>query len=253
MSDAPHRFFLQALDPDHGCPVLEVAFYVVDLRELRDVLGLCANGGPELGYSYTIDAGELAAINKRFGVAFDPGGREVRLGCRNGLRAIPYLVHTNYELPLPLDGTKLFARMGDVYPPHLHDGEERFDRYVAQGLLHKEVCVEPFPKPYRLKDGRVIAGVREVYYDNTPKGEEWRIQAWKLIHAAARKCGWNDDFERLEGMLFGYTDWQMDWWIAHIRKRRTSLAIDADPSRSPAEQNWHLGRCKLDNSHVQGS
>ncbi len=27
-------------------------------------------------------------------------------------------------------------------------------------------------------------------------------------------------------MLFGYADWQMDWWIARIRERRATLAPD---------------------------
>ena len=36
----------------------------------------------------------------------------------------------------------------------------------------------------------------------------------KLIwHAAGKSGGWNEYFERLEGMLFGYEDWQNDWWI----------------------------------------
>jgi hypothetical protein len=83
--------------------------------------------------------------------------------------------------------------------------------------LHKEVELEEFDEPLRLKDGRVFEGFRTVYY--TRKGEEWRIPAWKLISKASRKSGWNENFERLEGMLFGYEDWQNDWWIEHLRKR----------------------------------
>jgi hypothetical protein len=37
--------------------------------------------------------------------------------------------------------------MGDAYPPEKYFNEDRFDRHVAQGLLHKEVVVEPFAKP----------------------------------------------------------------------------------------------------------
>jgi hypothetical protein len=33
------RVFLQAIDPDHGCPVLEVAFFVDDPDELAAVIG----------------------------------------------------------------------------------------------------------------------------------------------------------------------------------------------------------------------
>jgi hypothetical protein len=96
--------------------------------------------------------------------------------------------------------------MSDGYPPMTFDGEHRFDHWVAEGLLHREEVIEPF-EPFR-----GYLGIRTVYY--TPKGEEWRIPASKLISQAASKSGgWNEHFERLEGMLFGYEDWQNDWWI----------------------------------------
>jgi hypothetical protein len=133
-------------------------------------------------------------------------------------REVPYRVHTNYELVLIIEGRKQFARMGgEYYPPNCHFDESLFDRCVAQGLLHKEVELEEFDEPLRLKDGRVFEGLRTIYY--TRKGEEWRIPAWKLISKASRKSGWNENFERLEGMLFGYEDWQNDWWIEDLRKR----------------------------------
>jgi hypothetical protein len=232
MTNEPSRFFLQAIDADHGCPVLEAAFDVADLDELRSLLGSCADDDPELRRTYSIDTGELAAICERFGVAFDPGDHDIRVEPWDSMRAIPYLVHTRYELLLLLNGTKKFARMGDAYPPYRHHDEELFDRYVAEGLLHKEVQLEPFPEPYTLKDGRVIEGVRDTYY--TPKGEEWRIQAWKLVYAASRKSTWNEDFERLQGMLFGYEEWQMDWWIAHIHEQKKAHA-DAEHPRLSAE------------------
>ena len=34
MSTGPHRFILEALDPDHGSPVLVTSFYVLDLGDL---------------------------------------------------------------------------------------------------------------------------------------------------------------------------------------------------------------------------
>jgi hypothetical protein len=33
--------------------------------------------------------------------------------------------------------------------------------------------------------------------------------------------GWNEHFERLVGMLFGYEDWQNDWWINTLLERGT--------------------------------
>jgi len=218
MSTGPRRFILQALDSDHGSPVLEAMFLVTKLEDLRSLLEIDAGDDPELEGHYTLDAAELAAITERFGIAFDPEGREVVLCSWHSVRLAPYLVHTGFELALLLEGRKQLARMSDAYPPDHHLGEEKFDRYVAQGVLHKEVVVEPFERPSRGKDGQVFEGQRTVYY--TRKGEEWRIKASKLIWDAATKSAWNEDFERMQGMLFGYEEWQNDWWLADRRSRR---------------------------------
>jgi hypothetical protein len=218
MSTAPRRFILQALDPDHGSPVLEALFLVDELDELHALIGTSKEDDPEFEHEYALDPGDIAAINGRFGLAFDPDGRDVRLCSWHSMRLVPYLSHTGYELPLLLEGRKPFARMKDAYPPDRHFGEDKFDRYVAQGDLHKEVVVEPFEQPYRPKEGLAFEGDRTVYY--TRKGEEWRIRASKLLWDAAAKSAWSEDFERIESMLFGYEEWQNDWWMANFHKRR---------------------------------
>ena len=213
------RFILQALDPDYGHAAFETMFAVERPEELRALLGAAAEDDPDLEMFYTLDPADVAAINRHFDLAFDSEGRQATLHKWTRSREIPYLVHTNYELVLMVEGRKKFARMGgEYYPPARHHDEELFDRCVAQGLLHKEVELEKFAEPLRLKDCRVFEGFRTVYY--TRKGEEWRIPAWKLISKASGKSGWNEDFERLEGMLFGYEDWQNDWWIENLRKSK---------------------------------
>jgi hypothetical protein len=217
MSLTPKFFVLQAIDPDHGSPVLEARFCVGELGQLKSLLEE-AGDDRELERTYVLDANELAAINECFATSFDPEGREVWLTRWRSIRNVPYLVHSGYELPLMLEGRKQLARFHEVYPPHHHFCEEKFDRYVTEGMLHKEVVVEPFEKPEALKDGRIIEGLRTIYY--TCKGEEWRVPAWKLIKDAAAKSKWSRDFERMEGMLFGYEEWQNDWWIEDLHKRR---------------------------------
>jgi len=212
------HFILQALDPEYGHPAFETMLIVERPEELRALLGAAADEDRDLEMWYSLDPADVAAINGHFGLRFDPEGRKTSLYKWTQSREAPYLVHTNYELVLMIEGRKQFARMGgDYYPPDRYEGEDRFDRYAAQGLLHKEVDLEKFTEPLRLKDGRRVEGLRTVYY--TRKGEEWRIPAWKLISKASRKSGWNENFERLEGMLFGYEDWQNDWWIENIRER----------------------------------
>jgi hypothetical protein len=192
-------------------------FAVERLEDLQALLGPDAKRDPELQGIYWLEPADLAAICQRFAVQFDAGDREVALLSWHSIREIPYLVHTGYELPLLLDGRKKLARFHDHYPPHEHGWEEQFDRFVAQGLLHKEVDVETFDKPHRFRNGHVVEGLRTAWY--TPKGEEWRIQAFRLI--TQTKVGWNDTLERLEGMLYGYEGWQNDWW-ADYRRRKLS-------------------------------
>jgi hypothetical protein len=84
--------------------------------------------------------------------------------------------------------------MSHAYPPMTFGGEHRFDHWVAEGVLHREEVIEPFDSP-----GNRYLGHRTVFY--TPKGEEWRIRAHKLIwQASARSGGWNEHLERLAWM-----------------------------------------------------
>lgn len=119
-----------------------------------------------------------------------------------------------YELPLLLNGQKKLAFMDHLYPPMTFEGEHCFDKWVDEGVLHREADVRPFEKP--AKNGSL--GFRRVYY--TPKGEEWRIPANKLLRQACDEggSGWNEHFERLWSMLFGYEEWQTDWWIDHLSR-----------------------------------
>jgi hypothetical protein len=211
------RFVLSAFDREQWCPVLQAMLPVSDPRALRAILGATADDDPELEQNYLLDDEQLAAMTAKFNVTFDTA----QLDCKDlafflfQLRPVdqtPYLVHGGYELPLLLDGRKKLARMSNEYPPTTFMGEDRFDHWVAQGMLHREVVDEPYDPPYRTSWGETYLGHRTVYY--TPKGEEWRVPAMKLIwHAAGKSGGWNEYFERLEGMLFGYEDRQNDWWI----------------------------------------
>ncbi|MGR9537844.1 hypothetical protein [Rhizobium leguminosarum] len=209
-------FILSAFDLNLWCSVLESKFVVDDLAALQAIIDADIDDDPDFTGFYSIDPNELNAINQRFDVGFDPASLnlpEIEIWLereRKGrsIRDVPYLVHTNFELPLMLEGRKKLARFTDILP----STEEAFDRWVAKSVLHKEVFVEPIPealKPFAI--GPNHGAIRDVYY--TLKGEEWRIPAMNLLWRAGG--GWNEHFERLEGMLFGYADWQIDWWIAH--------------------------------------
>jgi hypothetical protein len=162
------------------------------------------------------------------------GGRETWLErLRGGLDA-PYLIHTGYELPLLLEGRKKLAVFGDAYPPDEHWNERYFIPYVEKGAIHREIDIEPFERPSVRKDGTRFNGIRTVYY--TSEGEQWRIPAYKLVWQAARKSGWNEHIERLEGMLFGYEDWQMEWWIKRwLESSRRPVTANPPAPCSPGD------------------
>jgi hypothetical protein len=212
------RFLIEAFDLEQCCPVLQAMLPVNDLEALRAILDGSIDDDPELEWIYHLDDEQLAAIAAKFNVSFDAAqldskDLDIRLfRWRRRIDEMPYLAHTRYELPLLLDGPKKLARMVSFYPPMTFEGEDRFDHWVAEGALHREEVIEAFDAPIQNFRGQTCLGHRTVYY--TPKGEEWRIPASKLIwHASGKAGGWNEYFERLEGMLFGYEDWQNDWWI----------------------------------------
>jgi hypothetical protein len=212
-----NHFILEAFDRDFWCAVLQSRFYAPDLDSLRSALGKAADNDPELEGCYYLSKKQLAAIRRQFGAVLDDDHLEsddfvIRLFWQPRLSEAPYFIHTEYQLPLLLDGRKKLARMYHPYPPSKFDGEDRFDHWVTKGLLHREEVLEPFDPSVRERLVRKWLGQRTVYY--TQKGEEWRIPASKLIwEASAKSGGWNEHFERLEGMLYGYEDWQNDWWI----------------------------------------
>jgi hypothetical protein len=217
-SEAQSYFLLEVFDRELWCPVFQTRFVIPDLDLVRTLLGAACDDDQDLRRRYFLDEKEIVAIASAFGVGFDVSGldgaeQDFLFYRWHSILAAPYLVHTGYELPLLLDGRKKLAKMGDFYPPMEFYGEHRFDHWVAVGLLHKEEVLEPFPGG---KKPRGFLGLRTVYY--TPKGEEWRIPAMKLIWESAQKSGgWNQHHQRLEGMLFGYEDWQNDWWINYSR------------------------------------
>jgi hypothetical protein len=218
-TDMSNRFVLEVFDCTLWCPIAQVRFYPADVGSIRAILELAVEDDPELRCRYCLDDDQIAAVVTTFD-AFDPrqiddyaGLVEIWLSRVDTIEA-PYLVHTGWELPLLLEGRKKLAWFSDLYASQsdshrspAFDCEDAFDRWVADGVLHKEVIDEPFEKPV----GK-WAGSRAVYY--TPEGEEWRIRAHRLIRDASEKSGgWNEHFERIDGMLLGYEDWQNDCWI----------------------------------------
>lgn len=226
-------FVLQALDPVTDCPVLEARFDVPDLAALHGALGSMTEDDPNLSRSYYLDADGTHAITEAFGVAFDHGGREVMLTrfCAEGVREAPYLVHTGFELALMLDGRKPLAIFwGTDRCEWLNDLMRRFDPFVEEGRFVRRKVTVPMTKSWVAPDGAVVDCSQQVYV--ALRGEEWRIEAFILLHEVVEKAGWNDALERFEGSLLGYEDWQNDWWIERQRRNRQEAEAALAASRT---------------------
>lgn len=131
---------------------------------------------------------------------------EVMLTRPHRIDRTPYLVHTNFELPLMLDGRKPFAIL---------DGEEGFDGFEAmRGLFRPHV-----------ENGSILERVRKtrgegptfliIYY--ALPGEEWRFDAYDELTNGPRP--WTEEMERQQGHLLGYTEEECDWWITNDFRR----------------------------------
>ena len=215
-------FVLWAKDEEFACSVLEQRFYVEDLDALRAVLrdeDDDESFDPTM-FGWELEPDGLRAVVEAFGVgeAFIDLP-SVHIDGWHSIRDIPYLSHTNFELFLMLEGRKPFAQFQDVYPGDWLDvWLKPFEPHVAAGRLVQRVIDEPFEKPIRLPNGGTALGSRRVCF--TLPGQEWRIDAYLLLWKIAAKTRWNDTLETLEGCLYGYEDWQIDWWLTERRRER---------------------------------
>lgn len=126
----------------------------------------------------------------------------------------PYLVHTNRELGLMLAGRKPLAHFSEgegFWPDCLLRYFRLFDRHVATGRILRAYRFRPNTWPH-IK----VKRWHHVFF--ALPGEEHRIEAmWALKTSDGP---WTDQHERREGLLYGYTPEQCDWWIAQRQRFR---------------------------------
>jgi hypothetical protein len=111
-----------------------------------------------------------------------------------------------------LEGSKPLAAFVDSYPSDAEYEvipERHFDPHVAAGRFLKR------EKTYsdQGEDGTHQA-FRRVLYAQVK--EAWRIDAYLLLHETVKISGWNEGFERMEGTLLGYEQWQNDVFLSTV-------------------------------------
>jgi hypothetical protein len=170
------------------------------------------------GATYELTPGDIGWLKENVGVEIDADNFDVDLRLPSKLDELPYEIHTGRELRLMLDRRKPLSVFSDAYTSAVDYRvfpEDVFEPYVASGLIVRREYVElrhrrPLPKP--------LKGVRFLLYALV--GEDWRIDEYISMWNAAAVAGWNEDFERRQGRLLGYADWETDaflrqfghWW-----------------------------------------
>lgn len=200
------RFVLEAIDRTTECITSEISFDVDDTSELYRMIGADV-AEVDSGAEYELQVHEVDQLKARYKITFEPGSNALWLRRWHQLDDLPYKMHTGRELALMLDGSKPLAYFSDQYPatPEIKESLERlFDPYVDQRRFVKRECVT----------SALGRSTRIVMY--ALPNQEWRINAMILLLETAAKSGWNERFERMQGSLLGYEDWQNDTFIEKI-------------------------------------
>lgn len=208
---ASRKFVLEYIDQLTDCICGESIF------EVDDVAALCKIVDPGAvdihpAASYELELEDIEKLKLRFQIAGNDHSPIAQLRSWGVMDELPYKVHTNRELALMLAGEKPFAAFSEYLPSDLDDEcipESRFAPYVQDGLFLKREYVSAAKQNRKT---RVVLYARS--------GEEWRIEAYILLKRTAEKAGWSEGFERLEGALLGYEEWQNDVYIEKIFKSR---------------------------------
>jgi len=220
--NAGRVFVLRAVDPDTASIAHEARFEVADAATLCALLQKPLSEFDPRAY-YELDPEDVTILVRHFHLDFDGHASVVELHPWHPNDDLPYRVHTGRELALMLAGTKPLAAFCDEYPS-LHGvkviPEKEFEPHVAAGRIVKREDIALAAPTVR----GPRSGIRRVLYA-LPQ-ESWRIEAYMLLWKTAAKSGWNAGFERMEGSLLGYEDWQND---IHIESRYSS------PSRDPRQ------------------
>ena len=208
---APKWFVLEICEEKTECVVQDVHFEVPNMKELSVLLNIADF---VLHGAYDLEIDEILRIKEYLNLDFETKNIFVILRHQCASDDLPYQTHTYRELILMLAGSKPLAAFCGEYPPNINFEEipvRLFDPFVEMGRFVKREYVEP------LRNERIL-GMRWVLY--SLPSEVWRIDAFILLKHTASKTGWNEGFERMEGSLLGYAEWQNDIFSERSKRNK---------------------------------
>lgn len=211
---------LEFVDQKSGCVIDEVPFEVESAERISALLMIePTEFDPRV--QYELDCDDIARVKSALNIR-----TEAEHSCCVYLRArrptddLPYKIHTNRELTLMLAGSKPLAAFVEDYPRVTVQEvipEAAFEPYVLSGRFVKREKLYPGLEDGGPQRDGPRRSIRRVLYAR--KDEAWRIDAYLLLHEVAVYSGWSEGFERMEGTLLGYEQWQNDAYIRMMRAR----------------------------------
>jgi hypothetical protein len=206
-----HHFVLEVTDRTTQSISSETSLEVTDVSELCTVLDLDADDLAG-GAIYDLEPSDVGRLTEFYGIQFNPPmGAAVALRAWHPLDQLSYKIHTGRELAMMLAQQKPLAVFCDAYPSVATFEvipERAFEPHVAAGRIIKREAI--FHSAPRSSGGR-SRDSRFVLY--SLPDQKWRIDAYLLLHTISLKSGWNEGFERMQGTLLGYEEWQNDVFI----------------------------------------
>lgn len=179
------QFILQSIDPVLAMPSAEVRVLISDTIKLRAVLGLAENDDPGLRGRYHLSRSEMIEVGELCEPQTVPDQMLTVLEPWHSIRCVPYLVHTNFELPLMLDGRKPLAIFSGSYPNQWLDNYlAPFAPFVASGRFVRQSDYELFDDE-TTKSRSLYKGIKTIYF--ALPSERWRIDAHKLLKQVGQK------------------------------------------------------------------
>jgi hypothetical protein len=211
---------LEFVDQTTGCVIDEVPVEVESVEQIGALLMIePAEFDPRL--QYELDGDDIARIKGALKIRMEGEGGCAYLRPRRPTDDLPYKIHTNRELTLMLAGSKPLAAFVEDYPRavvHEVIPEKAFEPYVLSGRFVKREKLYSGSEAGGPRSDAPRRSIRRVLY--AQKDEAWRIDAYLLLHEVAVYSGWSDGFERMEGTLLGYEQWQNDAYLRMIRARQ---------------------------------
>jgi hypothetical protein len=201
------RLILERLDPDTNCVDRDWRLDLNDLRFLNNMLSIDEHAWRG-SVAFDLSPEQFAGIAGHYRVGTEIGEAPGRIRTRSKVDDLPYKVHTGRELKLMLAGEKPMSVFGRRYPSPMEEpnaDRQPFAKWVECGRLRRYEGI--------VFDGDALdTGIAYTIY-TLPK-EFWRAEAYLLLKKNGARSGWSAGMERAEGMLLGYSNEQIDIYLA---------------------------------------